>query len=153
MVVVDRKGEVMTQQVFNYLTLSKQQLQTRPDLADLRKSESDYLEAIFQQYQPDLIVISANQPECLRIRADLREQWANQRPWISVADTTVPHIFSLSDRAQQQLPETPAILREAISLARLKLNPLAEILNVWSDNSDENGCLHIQLHPMQRMVP
>jgi len=91
---------------------------------------------------PDLIVISANQPECLRIRADMREQHS-EKVWVSVADTTVPHIYSLSDKSQQQLPETPTILREAISLARLKLNSLAEILNIWSDKVEENGCLHI----------
>lgn len=35
----------------------------------------------------------------------------------------------------------------------MKLNPLAEVLNVWDDNPKDNGCLHIQLHPLQKCVP
>jgi hypothetical protein len=53
------------------------------------------------------------------------------------------------NRAKKSLPGVPVIVKEAISLARLKLNPMAEILNLWSENLQENGVLHIPMHYLQ----
>lgn len=41
---------------------------------------------------------------------------------------------------------------EAISMARLKKNPMAEILGLWSDNIEENGVYSMNLHPMQKYI-
>ena len=35
------------------------------------------------------------------------------------------------------------VLRECVSLVRLRQNPLAEILNLWSDKDHENACYSI----------
>lgn len=50
------------------------------------------------------------------------------------------------------MPDLPPILREATSLARFYINPLAESLNLWHEKMDKNGCLHINMHPLQNMV-
>ena len=96
-------------------------------------------------------MISANQPDCLKLRSDLRQQ--SFSGWITVADSSVPQIYALSAKSEQQLPEVPSVLREAISLARFKLNPLAEVLNIWHERPEQNGCLSINLHPLQNMLP
>lgn len=44
--------------VFNYLTVNSNYL--RPDVEVLYKKEKDLLNALFQEHQPDLVVISAN---------------------------------------------------------------------------------------------
>jgi hypothetical protein len=41
---------------------------------------------------------------------------------------------------------------EAISMARLKKNPMAEIISLWSDKMPENGILSMNLHPYQRFI-
>jgi len=40
----------------------------------------------------------------------------------------------------------------AISLGRLKQSPIAETLNLWSDSSEENLVLSLNLHPFQKNV-
>lgn len=41
---------------------------------------------------------------------------------------------------------------EAISMARLKKNPMSEIISLWSNNIQENGILSMNLHPYQKFV-
>jgi hypothetical protein len=37
-------------------------------------------------------------------------------------------------------------------MARLKKNPMAEIISLWSDKTNENGILSMNLHPYQRFI-
>lgn len=37
-------------------------------------------------------------------------------------------------------------------MARLKKNPMAEIISLWSDKLSQNGVLSMNLHPYQRFV-
>lgn len=37
-------------------------------------------------------------------------------------------------------------------MARLKKNPMAEIISLWSDKLQENGLLAMNLHPYQRFI-
>lgn len=37
-------------------------------------------------------------------------------------------------------------------MARLKKNPMAEIISLWSEKQIENGILSMNLHPYQRFV-
>ena len=37
-------------------------------------------------------------------------------------------------------------------MARLKKNPMAEIITLWQENTNENGLLSMNLHPYQKMV-
>ncbi len=41
---------------------------------------------------------------------------------------------------------------EAISMARLKKNPMAEIISLWNEKLSKNGILSMNLHPYQRFV-
>ena len=41
---------------------------------------------------------------------------------------------------------------EAISMARLKQNPMAEIISLWSEEEHRNGILSMNLHPYQKFV-
>ena len=38
-------------------------------------------------------------------------------------------------------------LKEIISSARFILNPIAEVVNLWDDNIEENVLLSINFHP------
>jgi len=55
--------------VFNYLNVDKR----RDDLAENSRKEKAILDKFFEVYKPDLVVISANHADCLRLRADLRD--------------------------------------------------------------------------------
>lgn len=41
---------------------------------------------------------------------------------------------------------------EAISMARLKKNPMSEIISLWSEKVGENGILSMNLHQYQSFV-
>ncbi|CAD8053042.1 unnamed protein product [Paramecium sonneborni] len=149
MSVIDYKGEQQTLQIFNYLT----QDERRPDMVEQIRKEQALLDNFFEKYKPDLVVISANHSDCLKLRVDLRKKYQQTSSvWITLADSQISRIYSMSEKSNSQLPDIPPILKEAISLARYKLNPMAEVLNLWSDSIDKNGCLHLNLHPLQSMV-
>ncbi|CAD8043009.1 unnamed protein product [Paramecium primaurelia] len=149
MSVIDYKGEQQTLQIFNYLT----QDERRTDMLEQIRKEQALLDNFFEKYKPDLVVISSNHSDCLKLRADLRKKYQQTSSvWITLADSQISRIYSMSEKSNLQLPEIPPILKEAISLARYKLNPMAEVLNLWNDSIDKNGCLHLNLHPLQSMV-
>ncbi|CAK75280.1 unnamed protein product (macronuclear) [Paramecium tetraurelia] len=149
MSVIDYKGEQQTLQIFNYLT----QDERRTEMLEQIRKEQALLDNFFEKYKPDLVVISANHSDCLKLRADLRKKYQQTSSvWITLADSQISRIYSMSEKSNLQLPDIPQILKEAISLARYKLNPMAEVLNLWSDAIDKNGCLHLNLHPLQAMV-
>jgi len=54
-------------------------------------------------------------------------------------------------RITQGISEDITIL-QAISMARLKTNPMAEIIGLWADRNQENGVLSMNLHPYQDFV-
>ncbi|CAD8061008.1 unnamed protein product [Paramecium sonneborni] len=149
MSIIDYKGEQQTLQIFNYLA----QDERRSDMIEQIRKEQALLDNFFEKYKPDLVVISANHSDCLRLRVDLRKKYQQTSSvWITLADSQISRIYSMSEKSNSQLPDIPPILKEAISLARYKLNPMAEVLNLWSDSIDKNGCLHLNLHPLQSMV-
>ena len=41
---------------------------------------------------------------------------------------------------------------EALSMARLKQNPMAEIISLWNEEIGKNGVLSMNLHPYQAFV-
>ena len=43
-------------------------------------------------------------------------------------------------------------IKQAISLGRYWQSPLDEILQLWSPDINENFCLKIKLHPLQKYV-
>ncbi|CAK85170.1 unnamed protein product (macronuclear) [Paramecium tetraurelia] len=149
MAIIDYKGEQQSLQIFNYLT----QDERRTEMLEQIRKEQVLLDSFFEKYKPDLVVISANHSDCLKLRADLRKKYKQTSSvQITLADSQISRIYSMSEKSNLQSPDTPQILKEAISLARYKLNPMAEVLNLWSDAIDKNGCLHLNLHPLQSMV-
>ncbi|CAD8044839.1 unnamed protein product [Paramecium primaurelia] len=149
MSIIDYKGEQQALQIFNYLT----QDERRTEMLEQIRNEQALLDNFFVKYKPDLIVISANHSDCLKLRNNLLKKYQQTSSVrITLADSQISRIYSMSEKSNLQLPDIPQILKEAISLARYKLNPMAEVLNLWSDSIDKNGCLHLDLHPLQSMV-
>ncbi|CAD8139509.1 unnamed protein product [Paramecium pentaurelia] len=149
MSIIDYKGEQQTLQIFNYLT----QDEKRTEMLEQIRKEQALLDNFFEKYKPDNVVISANHSDCLKLRNNLLKKYQQTSSvWITLADSQISRIYSMSEKSNLQLPDIPQILKEAISLARYKLNPMAEVLNLWSDSIDKNGCLHFNQHPLQSMV-
>jgi len=63
-------------------------------------------------------------------------------------------MIAKSNRSKEQTDtqDLPHLLKVAVSLGRMKQNPIGEILNLWSAKVQTNGCLLIPLHPLQSAV-
>lgn len=89
---------------------------------------------------------------------------------VDFADPEVGRIFMHSGRAAREFKDYPLNLRQAISIGRRTLHPIAEIAACWykpaSDRNagdldmgaddalaNANDILSMQLHPLQKMVP
>ena len=65
---------------------------------------------------------------------------------IELRDPMVPKVFAVSKRAQEELPNFPQDLREAISLGRMALDPAVEVAQLFNQDDD---VLCLQLSPFQ----
>ncbi len=65
---------------------------------------------------------------------------------------SVSKVFANSSFADKHLKSHNLFVRQAISLARFKQNPLAETLLLWNDDITKNFCLQLNLHPFQKFV-
>ena len=76
---------------------------------------------------------------------------------ISLLRDDVSRIFCRSDRACLEFPEEQEGLRSAISLGRYCQNPMSEFCGLWefrplSDTTRGHSLLHLNLHPLQKLV-
>lgn len=72
--------------------------------------------------------------------------------WTTYGDITIPRVSANCPKVEKFLPASNYFLRQAICLARLKQNPLAEICQLWHEEPNKNFCLSLPLHPLQRSV-
>jgi len=66
-------------------------------------------------------------------------------------DNIVPYFHSI--KQDNLLQELPATIRECVSLVRLRQNPCAEILGLWSQQDHSNPCFCIPVLREQWLVP
>ena len=64
----------------------------------------------------------------------------------------VSPIFSKSKFSNKFLKDFTPQFKELISAARYIQSPIAETLNLWSDNEQENALLKISYHNSQNMI-
>ena len=84
------------------------------------------------------------------ILAEAKEQMqTNYKCAIELRDPMVAKVFAVSKRAQEELPNFPQDLREAISLGRMALDPAVEVAQLFNQDDD---VLCLQLSPFQTLL-
>ena len=73
--------------------------------------------------------MSTNCIDSRRVVQKLRKLW-NPKPFSTHGDNIIPYFHSI--RIDPLLGELPAIIRECVSLVRMRQNPCAEILGLWT---------------------
>ena len=71
---------------------------------------------------------------------------------IIFGDNVVPSLFAKTCKAEIEFKGSPLTVKEGVSLARYAQNPLAEILNLWSEKNQENAVFYIPFHPLQNQI-
>lgn len=108
-----------------------------------------------EEFKPELIVVAANCRQALTLRKQLRETKGNARQergeFCALGDYEICSKIAKYQTFKTGTNEERAVL-EAIALCRLEQNAMAEILNLWSEKIDDNGCLMLNLHPLQKTL-
>ena len=107
------------------------------------------------EYKPELIIVAANCRQAITLREGLRKSRddlrSGRKEFCALEDYEMCSKISKYHMMKGEANEERAIL-EAISLCRLKQNAMAEILSIWNEKIEENGCLMLNLHPLQRTL-
>lgn len=125
--------------ILNYFMKKEEHLVTKA--REEKRSEEQKLDEKMSNFQPTVAVVAANS-----IESQLLKNSLHNKTFPQYGDDTIPQI--VSKQSTQSLYKEQ-VLRVALSQARMILNPMAEILSLWNDRTELNGCLHIPLHPSQ----
>ncbi|EGT52037.1 hypothetical protein CAEBREN_17429 [Caenorhabditis brenneri] len=125
--------------------------------AALKAESMELFKKFLQRRRPHAIGLNTEDMECTKLKRDLEEAVAElsikkQIPKsipVFLMDNEAAKVYMRSNISITENPDHPPTLRQAVSLARLLLDPIPEYAHLW--NSDEDiFCL--SLHPLQRDI-
>ena len=171
--VLDRNGQVVdSTHLTALLKWEKEVLQP----ADQERHNTDVktFQRMLLTYRPEVAILSANCMQCVLLRKMVatvcklmtkegyekdRVDWnvdpsalLERMPDVVMGDTEVPRLFAESHRGKRMLSDSTPLLRQAVSMGRQMQSPVAEILGLWQDPS-ENLTSKLDLHVLQKLVP
>ena len=161
-VALNQNGEKIDQKQFkfNFNTRmnSFQMSQGEDNLSPDLKACKSFIE----KNDPNLILIGTNDLKCTNIKEKLdtiiepdsknNKFTIKEYIYTTFGDLTIPEIYANSPISDSQNDSINMFIKQAISLGRYWQSPLDEILQLWSPDINENFCLNIKLHPLQKYV-
>ncbi len=125
----------------------------RRSLFQRKKSDVVKLQQLVKTHRPHLIVLAATSLECRDIRKEIEDALTDCRVGYALPD--VGRIFMESERGKKEFRDYPPLLRQAISVGRRVLDPLAELSALWYQDSVQHtyDIQALSLHPLQDRVP
>lgn len=105
-----------------------------------------------RRYQPTILIISPKNMKMQFLKANLLKfideiEWEENKPFVIFSNIKIPPIFARFKYSNKFLKDASIPFKELISAARYMQSPLAETLNLWSENEEENALLKINFHP------
>ena len=160
-IALNQNGEKIDQKIFkfdfnthNFRQMNKGENNLFP--------EDRACKTFIEKNDPNLILIGANNLKCKNIKEkidtiiqpDSKDNSFAIKHYIYVTfgDLSIPEIYSNSSISDIQSDSSNMFIKQAISLGRYWQSPLDEILQLWSPDINENFCLKIKLHPLQKYV-
>ena len=162
-VALNQNGELIDQKKFNFnfqrknKFFSSKQNQNQ-EIESLTQDQESCMKFI-EKHDPNLIVIGANDLKSRFIKDQISSitnhpsfSLKHHYRFTTFGDLSIPAIYSNSPISESEFPKYAMYIKQAISLGRYQQNPLQEILQLWRDDKNENYCLQIKLHPLQKYV-
>uniref|UniRef100_A0A914CC01 Suppressor of Ty 6 homolog n=1 Tax=Acrobeloides nanus TaxID=290746 RepID=A0A914CC01_9BILA len=126
--------------------------------AELKKKDLRELNEFILKHKPHVIALGAESFDVLRIREDIQKslmEIMSSRELqfnlpVEIIDNEAAKVYMNSHMSMQEFQQYPPYLRQAVSLARLLLDPLVEYCHLC--NAD-NDILFCKFHPLQDQVP
>ena len=159
----DENGELVDHLILKFYAIPYAERQNPQIQASFQKDKEEF-DKFMTKHKPDVVVISANCLEAKRIKqmiAEYKDTELTMRKeagedirlqWITYGDNIVPQLFSKTTKAEKEFKDFPTLIKEAISLARMIQNPMAEVLNLWTHKLEDNAIFYIPFHPLQSSV-
>uniref|UniRef100_A0A1I7T2H6 Suppressor of Ty 6 homolog n=1 Tax=Caenorhabditis tropicalis TaxID=1561998 RepID=A0A1I7T2H6_9PELO len=125
--------------------------------AALKAESMELFKKFVQRRRPHAIGLNIEDMDCLQLKRDLDEAIIElltkghiyRTIPVFLMDSEAAKVYMRSNISVAENPDHPPTLRQAVSLARLLLDPIPEYAHLW--NSDEDiFCL--SLHPLQRDI-
>jgi len=161
-VALNQNGELVDEKIFNFHFQKRNRLflnkQNSNDEKEPLSTEDLSCMKFIEEHGPNLIIIGANDLEARFIKEKITSMTGSrtfklqQYIFITFGDLSIPTIYSNSPISENEFPKQNMYIKQAVSLGRYQQNPLQEILQLWKDDINENYCLKIKLHPMQKYV-
>lgn len=154
--LVDSSGEPMEQLILkNFPHQKKVDAVTQRLLyeADLNK-----LKDLISRGDPSVVVILPKSIRCHELKIELSsiieqiKKTERIKPFVMWGLPNIPAAYASSSFSHREHPDLERVFLEALSMARYLQNPLAETLNLWSENDGNNFILKLKLHERQHLV-
>ena len=146
LVVLDSSGEVCEVAEFNHLTLRINDSSSDSDQVNFKLEEEKLTELILK-HSPKAFVIGTNTLQSVQLRR-LFAKFSEQQVFMKSLE--VPRVFAESQRSQMFRGYSELSVL-AVSLGRLTLYPLEEVLGIVS-GPNEDLLLSLNLHPVKSFI-
>ncbi|MFH4974474.1 hypothetical protein AB6A40_001183 [Gnathostoma spinigerum] len=149
-VLVDREGQVIDH--IRLVHLTKRSTSTKPHEADLKRQDLESLCKFLEKKRPVFIAICGENPEAKFIKDEIyraiKESYDSylRNVEVEIIDNEAAKVYMNSRQAMLEFPDYPPNLRQAVSLARLLLDPLIEYSHLCNIDND---ILCLSYHPLQ----
>jgi transcription elongation factor SPT6 len=146
--MLDSYGRIKDQLSLHYL---KSPVKKSSDSANDKYSE-DFrkLQAFLRNNRPSLIVMDASSLLSRNLKEKILQAYSGFGSCsIEFMDPEIARIYQRSYRAKSEFPDALPCFCHAVSLGRLRLDPLAEISGICTRQSD---MLSLSLHPLQSVI-
>lgn len=155
--IVNDRGSLVDFAKFNFLKIFVGRNASMEHRVELSKKNEDLesFKNLILEHCPALIVIGASAFGCDTLLSDLQKvcNVSNVKIRCELVRPDVAKIFERSKRAENEFSDFPAGLRNAVSLARLALDPQAELCYLASAKTGSRDILSLRLHEQQKQVP
>lgn len=156
-VILRKTGEV--QDYMELRNLMRRPMENNITLRNLYNQDIQSLQNFMMKNKPGVIVVAPKSLKSQNLKLELRniaenvaKDLSTKEPFVMWGNLTISSAFARSSLSENILPGSSLLFKEAVSTGRFIQNPLAETLNLWSENENANGLLQLNLHQFQHMA-
>jgi hypothetical protein len=109
----------------------------------------------FSSNKPEVVLVSARSIEAKFLKQFIRNYLDSQGERsviVLLVDPVIPSLFAKTRLAEEEFSSEHGLVKEGVSLARLGLNPIEEVLKLWSWRNQDNAIFYAEFHPLLGMV-
>lgn len=156
-VVIKETGEV--QDFVELMNLLRRPAEGNFTQQNLFRQDLQKLRDFVDKNRPEVIVVAPKnlkshnlKMELFNIADNVAKGSGERVPFVMWGNFHISSAFAKSALSNDLLPGYSMLLKEAVSTGRFIQNPIAETLNLWSENEKNNVLLQLSLHRFQHLV-